>query len=55
MITAAEKDEAIKENQEDGENRKDTTKTIIIIEETLPQLLTINVSTHSYTNFFHMQ
>ena len=54
MITTAEKEEAIKANQEDGENRKDTTK-IIITEEIFPQLLTINVSTHSYTNFFHMQ
>ena len=47
MITTVENEEAIKENQEEDENRKDTTKIIIITEETCPQLLTINVSTHS--------
>ena len=47
MITTAENEEAIKENQEDGENKKDTTKIIITTEETFPQLLTINVSSHS--------
>ena len=47
MITTEENEEAIKENQEDGENKKDTTKIITITEETFPQLLTINVSSHS--------
>ena len=47
MITTVENEEAIKENQEDGENKKGTTKIIKMTEQTFPQLLTINVSSHS--------